>query len=1536
MPAPPPGFELDEFPDMSSRPPVFNEDGSVSTVRTIGVGDERGEWVIPTVVDGKIVNNDEAINLWRSGSNNAVGGPFKSVDEANSYAQRLHESESKRVGRTSQIPAPPNGFLLDSDIPPPPEGFELDGVEAFTPPENFINPNAGQIPDLQATTRGMPQLRTPGPDALSNLFRQAAQEPNPTISEPLRAILPSDLGPEQSIVGLYPEAVPTGAEMTASTGIPKAITIPVSGAGRAAAGLGQFMTSPAGMVEQGIAAVPGVGLVQRAKWILDMAKGFGETAGTLEAKIEQAIADPSKADWQGVAEDAANTTLMLYGAGKLSAHEVSRVTGIRAPIGRFAESLKTRLSKDLAQELLKAALMDAPSVIPAPNRELGLRIPEGPFANPEIPALADAALREAQQRIVVPGQEGVALGELRRAIEPPQIQPSTIATAERPGGGEARFGKTSYMRPAKDVLRAADERQQLVYQESLGKSPSPNAQPTEAATVPEPLKPTSQVTEANAPVPPVAESVPPKVTESQAAPDLISKLESLKFDESGQGRLYSLPHPDAIVAIGKTAWNNAIDLAIVGIKAGKTVKVAIDDAIGYIRKNSKGKYDETQIRNNLESIIASEGVEAKPGVGETKPVEAIREDAGGRDVDGRVRESPELGDIYKIFEPKPKTPFSPKQKAIDIIEAVRTGISSKFRPINKLAEDIAKSYGRTSSKDVAGVMEQLKGSQGKAEAEIYRFDQDVSKLVRGSEKDFNAYLFLRRSIDRLQSDILDIEKAKAGGDVKTLNRKRVADYTIPQLESKLATLKEKIGPEKLADFEKASKEYQTYMDESLRLQVESGRMSPEIYNLIKKGNQFYAPFKVMKWIEETSKPEGAGAKPIDTKAEFTKAIEGIDDKDFRLGDMLGAARQNILMSRILADKNVAMRHVAELAALDVEGRFIKRLGPKQEPPQGMEAVNVLEEGKTQRYAVNRDVAEAVKIYGGNAGGVMVRLLSYMSVPFKAGATALNLPFQISNLMADVPRQALVSKYGIRSPADLVRYPLDFVHSLFSSISGDVFGRDNKLFQDFLDSGVAGTTIAEHLTPDALKFKEPSTMSTANRIGWKALTTIPEFAKAIEQTSKVMGVKRAMRFENATSGAQLARQMPKVITELRRFSGSPDFGRQGKWIENARLNLLHMFLNARIQGVIADVGRLGGRDGASTAAKTWLKVASAVGIPTAYLYYLNNSPEYKEDYAKRSQQEKQNYWLIPKDSFITTEDGQKIRDYWRIPKREVSKWVSNLTESSLDFADKKDPQAAADFGKQMLQELSPINIAGNSTQERLESSASGLNPIIKAPLELATGRDLYRHRELMSDQLRKASPEEQYTERTATAFKNLAVAMPDVAPEFLRSPIILENLTRNLTAGLLTQFLPRQPVRGRSKLENTPLLQRFQALPYEDNTKFKEELINLERSAADEQLNRHRAAVKLLDTSKNIEEAAQKANGDVRLIKHLVDLHVSKENGATMADRQLLSLPAKQRAEYVKGKLEGLSPTQKEARIQEFARKRILTEAVLQELPEVFK
>lgn len=120
--------------DLYARPQVKNADGSISTVRSMSFNDGRNEVLIPTVSDdGRIMSNEEAIqNYYKTGK---YLGKFNTPEEANAYAQQLHneqdayynKSDNQQSVQNTLMPQPtdyvqqimsmtPQGYVSSQDI----------------------------------------------------------------------------------------------------------------------------------------------------------------------------------------------------------------------------------------------------------------------------------------------------------------------------------------------------------------------------------------------------------------------------------------------------------------------------------------------------------------------------------------------------------------------------------------------------------------------------------------------------------------------------------------------------------------------------------------------------------------------------------------------------------------------------------------------------------------------------------------------------------------------------------------------------------------------------------------------------------------------------------------------------------------------------------------------------------------------------------------------------------------------------------------------------------------------------------------------------------------------------------------------------------------------------------------------------------------------------------------------------------------------------------------------------------------------------
>jgi hypothetical protein len=221
------------------------------------------------------------------------------------------------------------GFIADppavSDSPEPLPGGRLPG--------NSPGDNSAMTP----MSRSFGELANPYARQFTSgaqILRQFQNEPAPDVSGAVASALFPEPEPDQSLMGLNTEKSPGSREISQTLGVPPSVAMPLSAFAKTVTGIGGYLTSPRGMTESGIAAVPGIGLVQRAKWLYDLASSTGQMVGNLSVTLPRAWKDPdslSPQDWQQLNDDTVNLAASLAVAGKLGKDGMEQVTGVPSP-----------------------------------------------------------------------------------------------------------------------------------------------------------------------------------------------------------------------------------------------------------------------------------------------------------------------------------------------------------------------------------------------------------------------------------------------------------------------------------------------------------------------------------------------------------------------------------------------------------------------------------------------------------------------------------------------------------------------------------------------------------------------------------------------------------------------------------------------------------------------------------------------------------------------------------------------------------------------------------------------------------------------------------------------------------------------------------------------------------------------------------------------------------------------------------------------------------------------------------------------------
>lgn len=478
------------------------------------------------------------------------------------------------------------------------------------------------------------------------------------------------------------------------------------------------------------------------------------------------------------------------------------------------------------------------------------------------------------------------------------------------------------------------------------------------------------------------------------------------------------------------------------------------------------------------------------------------------------------------------------------------------------------------------------------------------------------------------------------------------------------------------------------------------------------------------------------------------------------------------------EKNLALKTLVTLPEALPNNAFIRanirRMEPGGKVPEGFGVVSLFEKGERVDYAVPAVLADSLKALDGPTTRVLGEtVLRAVGNVFRSGTTVANLAFSIPNVLRDIRElQRLETRLSESRIGEMVRKEIPYlpVAKQWAESWLDVV-KQSPRYLAYLDSGAAFSTFQKSmLDPRSLLNIVPkdSIPQIAGRVVKSPLTFAKWFNNSLEEATKLTAFTRQLDTGVSTADAAWA---------ARRFGGSPDFARRGRWI--SPLNTVFPFLNAQIQGMARIVPYVKRHPESAVFA------LAALTAKQALVQQYNNSfvdPDGTRSWDRITDVEKQHNHVLFVPGTFTGEGGIERQNYIKIPVSHAENLFRAPIQAALDPTTRGVAPVVGAVAQQMP--LSPdVDLSSKeaAVQSAADSVVSSLNPAVRVPAEQMMNRDTFRGVPLIPRRMENVTPAQQFTDTTSPA----AVAFGQATGT---SPLRIQHATRGFLGGVGEQAL----------------------------------------------------------------------------------------------------------------------------------------------------
>jgi hypothetical protein len=771
---------------------------------------------------------------------------------------------------------------------------------------------------------------------------------------------------------------------------------------------------------------------------------------------------------------------------------------------------------------------------------------------------------------------------------------------------------------------------------------------------------------------------------------------------------------------------------------------------------------------------------------------------------------------------------------------------NKFEPLRPLTKALRQMQGPTPVGAPLGgaplpgeaPIEVAELAKSRTNGQIYAHAIRFGRLYRlafdqGLETALNDYLTLQQMDKRIRD--LAARGLNAQGEGVSASGHRVIQGALTptvvnprgfdkaKIDAELGRLEQDLGPDDWASVEWLARGVWELNRRILDQSHAAGIVSDESYQAILSRGDDYVPFQVLDWIAHVGGEEGRPAPQRPYSVRYQDYLRTMEGTERDVQNVLDASLNKAIRAIALNNRNRAARAVTDLAP-QLPGMIERIPGDQFRVPTEMgemkEVVSAFVNGERQNYAVSPEIARALLFLDSRQIGLVESFLGKTAQPLRLGATGANVGFVITNLARDLKAAAVLSKWGVRDPVDILRFGVQWVRAVAS-----IVGRDASYLQA-LESGALFTTIQRELTPTV--FAQRAAGIRPLPAAWRArdvgalmretLLLLPKealqaaqgFNSIIEEATKVTTYRRGLA-RGATSA--------EAAYEAANYGGSPNFARSGSF--GQELNLIWMFYNARLQGTARTVRRF--TETPATAAKAAaLRMGIFFGMGTLLAWLWNQ--QYDDDHGLEevSPSDRARFQVILLPETYQHSDGTIRRKYIKIAKEETEQLIAPVVEGGLAWLKGAHPSSVQELILHFLGTLSPVTVdvrAPGVPGVAVGVGAGALaaaNPALRLPVELGFNYQARLQGRIVPRGLAEGVlPEEQVRPTTSPSMQAAARALSRVYPV---SPIQLEYAVTSGTGGVgrsvldtLDQVLGKrmpETVGGYERLARKPLLSRF--------------------------------------------------------------------------------------------------------------------------------